>query len=200
MSNAFTHTNRRGDVYHLQSKPAKKGGVKYSFARKLSGEPVGAMPEGYEARELPDNSQVVIRKVLVSEIKPSEKKELEKMIAAADKRLRFIVDVEKEALVVYVSDVTDKDVAWCTEPIDGIAPMNAQAKKGWMDYLYRMETYTKMMRFTLDDKKSRLFSVDRWCFLGSIDKWYYLESGEMLKTLAAKYVKHLGKESFFELM
>ena len=59
--------------------------------------------------------------------------------------------------------------------------------------------YHPMLRFTLKDKTTRQFSVDRWCFRGSIDDWFFLDCGELRK-LVEKYCRHLGKESFFELM
>ena len=40
----------------------------------------------------------------------------------------------------------------------------------------------------------------RRCFKGSIDDWYSLEWNLPLDQLVGKYVKHLGKDSFFELM
>ena len=60
--------------------------------------------------------------------------------------------------------------------------------------------YSKMMRFTLLDDSPRRFGAERWCFLGSIDNWLSLNGLKSLNKLLAKYVPHLGKESFFELM
>jgi hypothetical protein len=56
-----------------------------------------------------------------------------------------------------------------------------------------------VMRFTLEDKETRQFAVDRWCFRGSIDDWIPLSFGDLPK-LVARYCPHLGKESFFDLM
>jgi hypothetical protein len=59
--------------------------------------------------------------------------------------------------------------------------------------------FYQMLRFTLVDEKARSFSADRWCFRGSIDDWFPLDCGELRK-LVEKYCRHLGKDSFFELM
>jgi hypothetical protein len=59
--------------------------------------------------------------------------------------------------------------------------------------------YSKMMRFELVDAECRLFVAQRWCFLGSIDQWIFLDGPAPLSQLVDKYVRHLGKESFFEL-
>jgi hypothetical protein len=57
-----------------------------------------------------------------------------------------------------------------------------------------------MMRFILHDAETRLFEVQRWCFRGSVDNWSYPLAFGDLSTLVAKYVRHLDKESFFDLM
>jgi hypothetical protein len=62
-------------------------------------------------------------------------------------------------------------------------------------------SYSPMMRFTLVDEQTRTFAVERWCFRGAIDGWFSLLGGVgELKTLVAKYCRHLGRESFYELM
>jgi hypothetical protein len=60
--------------------------------------------------------------------------------------------------------------------------------------------FHQMLRFTLTDEKTRRFSVERWCFRGSIDDWFPLLGGGTLSQVVEKYLRHLGRESFFELM
>jgi hypothetical protein len=60
--------------------------------------------------------------------------------------------------------------------------------------------FHQMLRFMLTDEKTRSFSVDRWCFRGSIDDWFSVLGGGKLPQVVEKYCRHLGKESFFELM
>ena len=55
------------------------------------------------------------------------------------------------------------------------------------------------MRFVLVDKAERLFAPERYCFRGSVDDWISIGPPAPLEKLAAKYLKHLGRESFFEL-
>jgi hypothetical protein len=57
-----------------------------------------------------------------------------------------------------------------------------------------------ILRFTLRDEITRQFSADRWCFRGSIDDWFCLSGRGALSRLVETYCRHLGKESFFELM
>jgi hypothetical protein len=56
-----------------------------------------------------------------------------------------------------------------------------------------------MMRFRLVDEKDRVFEAERYCFLGSIDEWISIGVPGKLKSLARKYVRHLGKDSFYEI-
>jgi len=60
-------------------------------------------------------------------------------------------------------------------------------------------TFSAVLRFILDDAEKRLFTVERYCFKGSIDDWIYLAGPEPLESLANKYLKHLGQESFYQL-
>ena len=56
-------------------------------------------------------------------------------------------------------------------------------------------------RFSLCDDDKRLFEASRWCYRGSIDGWFPLCSGpKPLSQLAEDYCRHIGEESFFELM
>ena len=68
------------------------------------------------------------------------------------------------------------------------------------DVFEKSLTYSPMLRFSLESEDQREFLVQRYCFLGSIDDWIHLESSSSLKDMVKKYCKHLGKESFFDLM
>ena len=200
-SRAFWYTNRKGDTYLLQSKDGKNGKRKYSFARKLTGEPVAQLPAGYEVRELPETAQVVIRKCKPSAIFPEEKAMLEDIIRKETVDLHAIVDVEESSLVIYTSEA-EEEIRRRPDFFQkfAIRPLSKarerQVKADWI----AQSNFHKMLRFTLVDEEERLFHLERWCFRGSIDNWFYLTGDWPLATLAKKYVRHLGNESFFELM
>lgn len=62
----------------------------------------------------------------------------------------------------------------------------------------RRPHYVPLLKFHLACKRSRLYSVRRIYFSGDVD-WLRLE--EMaLPAAVMKYIPHLGKDSFFELM
>ncbi|HKZ77528.1 MAG TPA: hypothetical protein VI750_07685 [Pyrinomonadaceae bacterium] len=55
------------------------------------------------------------------------------------------------------------------------------------------------LQFVLVDDKRRLYQARCYCYLGSIDDWVEIGKGGPLATLAKRYIKHLGQESYFEL-
>jgi hypothetical protein len=64
----------------------------------------------------------------------------------------------------------------------------------------RLATYQAVMRFVLVDRDKRLFSAERYCFRGSVDDWIPISMDDApLAALLNKFIKHLGKETFFEL-
>ena len=101
---AVQYTNRKGDVYLLQAGKTKTGKPRYWCGQKLSGEPLDAIPEGFEVREDPATAIVTLRKVRPTEISPMEIEILSDGIRQIAGLEYFIVDVEDDSLVVYLPD------------------------------------------------------------------------------------------------
>lgn len=192
----YQHTNRRGDIYYIQAKE-RAGKTAYSATRKPTGAPVDRLPEGYEIYEKPESAQVFVRKIKPTKISPAERKLVETALRTLAKLDHFILEVEADSLVIYLSDA-QPDAALSI--LRSMAPMTADQAQSMRDFTMSRATYVKMMRFMLADETARRFDAMRWCFLGSIDDWYFLEAGKSLDELVKKYVPHLGRESFFELM
>jgi hypothetical protein len=55
------------------------------------------------------------------------------------------------------------------------------------------------MRFVLQDGAQRVFRPERYCFRGSVEDWISIGESDRLRNLTAKFLKHLGSESFYEL-
>ncbi len=72
------------------------------------------------------------------------------------------------------------------------------AHPNFMTTLRRVIQYSPMLTFILNDKESRLFTIQRYCFRGAIDDWIDVDHGTLAK-LVRNYAKHLGQESYFEL-
>ena len=151
-----------------------------------------AMPEGYEVYENP-GGQIFLRKK-----KPTIISEFE--IRVADEGMRryfdieyYKLDIKKNAIIVYLAD---QDI----EAIRELLPKKDILKYRRMEKtLDSILDYSPMMRFVLTDNEKRKFVVERYCFLGSIDDWIYISGPDKLEILIKKYLKHLGKDSFFEL-
>lgn len=56
-----------------------------------------------------------------------------------------------------------------------------------------------VMRFVLHDASRHTFSVERMTYRGRCD-WWPVSGPMSLEFAARKFLKHLGKDSFFELM
>ena len=194
---SLEYDSRRGDKYLLQAGKTKTGKPKYWFGRKLTGTPLEAIPEGYEIDERPENGQVLLRKIARSPISPIEKELLAEGIRRLAGLKNFWIDLQDKSLVVYLPDRSEREVSQLIGELMGRYPSNMADIE---DRMMARANYTKMMRFTLFDEDQRLFTVDRWCFRGSIDDWFWLAPPAPLHDLIEKYVPHLGKESFYELM
>lgn len=195
---AVEYTNRKDERYTLYEGRTKTGKPKFFCSRKpsKSGVPAQAMPEGYEWRESPASGIVSVRKIAQSRIMPPEKELLEEAMRTEAGLTAFVVDIDGDHLVVYTSDAeSDPGVAEMAMFLGGkLRAMRI------MEGMNKRANHSPMLRFTLEDTNNRLFSVERWCFRGAIDDWIFLAGPAPLAKQIKKYVRHLGQESFFDLM
>jgi len=191
---AVQHLNRRGDTYDLHQGTTKTGKPKWFFSTKQDGDLADAVPEGYEVYENP-NAQVFLRKIVPQLVTHEEIAVVEDGVRKLAKLSYFVVEPKKDTITVYLSNQN-------TEFLEGSVRSNlgiTDPEKRFAE-MHRYLSFSPMMRFTLVDEKKRRFAVERWCFLGSIDDWFPVSGSGDLAKLVSKYVRHLGKESFFELM
>ena len=123
-------------------------------------------------REHPETAQVVVRRHKPSQIHGEEKSYSEESIRQGAKGPLFIVDLEDRSPVVYTSD-TEADVRLMA--IRRIAPVDEETALRTRHWMLTHARYSKMLRFTLTDRKTRRFSLERWCFSGSIDNWIWID-------------------------
>ncbi|HMO27312.1 MAG TPA: hypothetical protein PKB10_13695, partial [Tepidisphaeraceae bacterium] len=195
---AYRHVNRAGEAYYLQSKPDTRGKTRYSFARKITGTPCPAIPEGYEAREDPRSAQVTLRKRQPSQILDEELALLTDAVRRACPGLYFIIDREARSLVIYTADIElDSQLA----SLRAILSISDSAADTWRREIAERARYAAMMKFTPATTRPRRFYPYRWHFSGSIDDWISIGGGPApLAELTRKFVPHLNQESFFDLM
>jgi hypothetical protein len=183
----FEYLNRRDQLYYIRVAEGRNGKLCFTLTTSRAGRLADEIPDGMEIHEIPETGQAVLRKKRPTQILELEREALRQAVARQTGEGMSLVEVEAKALVVYLNDVEQPD-----EP------------DLWRAYVRRMARrdarYSKLMRFELAETRPRQFTVSRWCFLGSIDTWFPLDGPAPLTKLMEKYVKHLGKASFFELM
>lgn len=184
----ITYTNRRGKVYYLHSKPTKKGNIRYFFSTKTDGRLQDRIPDGYEVYDNA-NAQVFLRKKQPQIITDEELDIVRRVLRKhAPEEWRYKAEIKKDAIVVH-SACQDYDRIEETMPFGG--RLSAEFKR-------QHATYMPIMRFTLVDRDDRRFYPERMCFRGE-DHWIGVGDSGPLAWMASKYIKHLGKESFYEL-
>ena len=189
----LTHTNRKGKTYTLHQGKTKLGNPKQFFALRDEGNLVETMPPGYEVYENP-NAQVFLRRVQTKIITEEEVAVVEAGMRQYCSLEQFIVDVKKKAIIIYTPD---QDVDSLAEIFSSLAgPRQTKVAEALQIAL----TYSPMLQFVLTDKANRLFEPQRYCFLGSIDDWIFIGDEDVLPRLVRSYVRHLGQESFFDLI
>jgi hypothetical protein len=189
----FQYTNRRGKTYYLHQGMTKAGSPKFYFSQKNDGNLLESIPDGFEIHENP-NAQVSLRKIQPKIITDSEKALVEEHIEKLARNTRYMVEIKGKVITIHESV---QDVDLLGELFERISGSRSVDTEG---ILQRITSFMPVMRFVLDDHAHRRFRVERYSFLGSIDDWMDLGDSGRLEVLVAKYVGHLGKESFFELM
>ena len=189
----ITHVNAKEKTYYLHQGTTKTGKPKYHFAMKSEGHLADSIPDGFEIYENP-NAQVFLRRIPPKIITDEERQVVEDGMQKYASVQDYKIDVRGKAIVVYTAD---QDVDTLVDLFKDFHP-DPTANPQLMTTLRGVIQYSPMMQFILDDKKERLFTVQRYCFRGSIDAWIDIGHGKLAQ-LVRTYVTHLGNESYFEL-
>jgi len=192
----ITHRNRRGQEYYLHEGKTKTGKVSYFFSRKTDGILAAAMPPGFEAYETGDGL-IVLRRTIPCLVTSEEVTAVWTALKENAKARSAYIDARGDAITVFMPDI---DVEESTEDIVTRNPLPILNRKRLSTILERSQTFTPMMRFVLLDEKKREFTAKRWCFSSGIDDWVYIGNCGPLLKIARQFCRHLGRESFFELM
>jgi len=191
MTVRYRYTNYKGETYYLHKGTGKKGGSQYSFSKKEVGAPVKSIPKGYEIYE-DTNGRVFLRKTVPPKISKEELSVVENSIRQYAKLKDYKIDVKGKAITIYLPDQETDDLRSC---FDSLVFINHSLLD---KSLKNILTYSPMMRFILTDQKGRKFRVERADFLD--DDWFLLDGPNDLQKLAKKYCRHLGKDSFYDLI
>ncbi len=186
------YVNRKGQKYYLHQGTTKTGKPKYFFSMKTEGTLVKIIPDGFEIYENP-NAQVFLRTVQPKIITDEEIATVEKGMKELSKLQNFKIDVKKDTVYVYTADQEKKEL------VEIFSSFSFATNENIVRSVNNCLSYSSMLRFVLFDEDKRIFTAERFCFLGSIDDWIDIGLPNTLQNLVKKYVKHLGRDSFYEL-
>ena len=206
----FSYTNACGDTYYLHVVRLGSGRTMHVMRKT----PDGAMPdlpEGYEVRENV-YGQVSVRRRRGKLFTQAE----EHLLSGQLKRLRpfaYRLDIEGRTATIYASAMDRKcfaeslDAEFANGFADALTKTLAGRYSPELVAMFRARRQEKgarrprfypLLRLVIEDKNERLFAVERVCFTGD-SAWLRLD---VLPLSAAmmKYLPHLGRDSFFDLI
>ncbi len=212
----FHYTNRKGVKYYLHGQAGRGGSLKYTMKRDKEGARA-ELPSGYEVAENL-NGHVSVRKIRPRRITAEE--EAIVLSALAQHNLdAYRIEVKGNDLTIFEPDTDLLNVASDFNPLRNLpgdigAQLEAMARQqvgddAVNDYLRDRQSalrrsleatmrYEPVMRFRLVDPKKREFEVERMTYSGH-GGWHTLDFTTLAEGVK-KYVRHLGQESFFELI
>ena len=101
---AITHTNRKGDTYHLTRWKGKGSRTQYVFSKKdLCGEAVDSIPDGYEVFEHP-NGQVFLHRQIISEVPDADYRVIEQYTRGHFRDELYILERKRREVVIHFAD------------------------------------------------------------------------------------------------
>lgn len=211
----FHYTNRKGVTYYLHASRRRDGQVRYTMKRSDEGA-LAELPEGYEVVESV-NAQVSVRRPRPRWITEREQQAVQ---AALDQNnldtYRF--EIRAKRITIFEPDTNPNELIeelygesappLLSEDLDrmlrdrvGAEVYDAYRKQQAERYRENILTrthYSPVLRFTLIDPKSRRFLVERMVFRGE-EHWHELDRLGLDDALS-RYIPHLGRESFFDLI
>ena len=192
MSKPVSHTNRKGKTYYLRAATTKTGKIRYVMTKMAEGA-LTELPEGYTITESV-NGQVSIGRIQPRLITEPE----QAMVKSELERLglnRYRCDVKGTYITVYEPLHRESDYSEMLKEMGIFAP----AMKKYISERIDKGQYDPVMRFRVFDQEKRIFEVERMTYRGD-GGWRELLKHGTLKELIRRYLEHLGKESFYELM
>jgi hypothetical protein len=186
---AITHASRGGKTYYLHTGPKRGGGVQYFFSTDPAGPLASQIPEGFEVYETV-RGQVYLRRRQPQLILDAERDCIALPLQNRRPGHRYKVEVRGKVLTVHESS---NDFGWLASFAPRLSPRELDASAE------RFAHYQAVLRFTLTDAERRLFVPERYCFRGSVEDWISIGPPDRIDKLATKFLKHLGRDSMYEL-
>ena len=183
------HTTRRGKRYFLHTGPKKGGGTQFFFSTDPDGPLADEIPAGFEVYETV-NGQAYLRREKPRLVLEEEEAHIRNALAKRGGPPHYAVEVRGAVLTIHES----------TTNLADMAALGPRLKPGRLEELSRQfATFMPVMRFVLVDRERRHFAPERYCFRGSVEDWIPIGPPGTIASLAREYLKHLGKDSLYEL-
>jgi hypothetical protein len=222
----LSYTNYKDQKYFIQQKTTKTGKTSYSCSMKKEGA-LSKLPNGYEFHENP-YGQVFCRKIQECLFTNDELELVEKHLSKNKTVEHFKVYPKKDAIELYVADSKEILSILNSDPlavmkdflpkhmVDAFEREAEQAlgKDKWKKFkgdderkrkeenrarVLKTIDYRPEMRFVLIDPRTRVFETERMTYLGDCT-WMPIGMPSKLSKLCTEFIKHLNKESFYELI
>ena len=193
MAEPVHYTNRKGKTYYLHAKTTKVGKTRYVMARTAEEDALTELPEGYTIGESV-NGQVYVGRIQPRVITPLE----ESLVKAELEKLglhRYRCEVKGVYITVYEPLRCESDYS---EMLKEMGVFAWKMEKHLTEMIDK-GPFEPVMRFHLFDQEKRIFEGERMTYRGR-GGWRSLHDFKTLTELTRKYLPHLGKDSFFELM
>ena len=191
----LTYTNRHGEPYYLHQGRTKTGKVRYFVARTVGEGALEAMPAGFEIAES-INGVVSVRRADPSrpQVSVADLETVRAEVARHGHLRRHVVDARDGEIFIHEPEVSYDE--------DALREMAAAAfvsvERMRRASMRRRPRYTPVMKYAPEVFGGSVWAVYRMTYRGH-GGWHILSAGP-LADLAKRYVSHLGKESFFELL
>lgn len=194
LENYFSHVSISKERYYIHRRKNKNGTACYYLSTKTEGNLVAKLPKGFEIYDHPETNQPFIRRIRPKIITDEEKKLVETLMKKYCAE-RSRVDIRGNFIVIYISHAKQM-----LEELSECLGIMGQEREVVDEKFEEYIRYSAVLRLSLEDKKKRTFSIERWCYRGKINGWMDLYDTAPLKDVCKKYFSHIGKESFYELV
>jgi len=192
MAKPIHYTSRKGKTYYLHAITTKMGKIRYVMSREEDGV-LSELPEGYAITESV-NGQVSVGRIQPRSITDAEQATVKSELVKLGLN-RYRCDVKGTYITVYESLHRESDYSEMYEEMGIFAP----AMKKYISERIDKGPFEPVMRFRIFDQDKRIFEVQRMTYRGE-GGWMSLHKFGSLKDLARNYLKHLGKDSFYDLL
>lgn len=206
----FKHTNTLGRDYYVHRVQCADGRFRYVMRTCADGA-LAKLPPAHEVRENV-HGRVTVRRERPPMITPLEQKLLRTALER-ERPVAYRLDIDARAATVYASADDRKcfleslDAEFAEGFADALSKALSQRYPPELVQMFRDRQkqrgqrrlqYYPLLRFLLVDRRHRRFAVERVCFSGE-SSWLRLEVLPLGPALA-KYLPHLGRDSFFDLL